>query len=285
MPILLFLAILLIAGLAFNLAHLDTGGEQVPSVPSSGSSSPNPFGILDSSLASTIVLFAFVGVLVVGAVAILLRQRGPRVKRLLRPASWWDLVGTFIAFLLFASLVYLWPTLAQRAKNALPPTSTNATAGAANETLPTVAGIPFGAFLGIAILASILIVAFFVRMNLSSRRTPPSASTRIRRRAAAEAVGATITELQLGGDVRSAILACYQRFCQLLGTQGVQGQEAMTPRELESLAVRGLSVSAESANDLTSLFEEARYSQHPLGETDRDRAVRSLEQIRAGLEA
>ena len=60
--------------------------------------------------------------------------------------------------------------------------------------------------------------------------------------------------------------------------------DQLTPRELEDLAVRRLDVTADSAETLTSLFEEARYSEHALGEPDRDRAVRSLETIRADLE-
>ena len=108
-------------------------------------------------------------------------------------------------------------------------------------------------------------------------RSPP------RRRAAAATVDAAISQLQLGGDVRAAILACYQRFCELLGMRGIDEQDALTPRELESVARDQLAVSAASAETLTSLFEEARYSTHPLGEPDRERAVESLERIREAL--
>jgi hypothetical protein len=78
---------------------------------------------------------------------------------------------------------------------------------------------------------------------------------------------------------------CYQRFCALLGSRGISEQEAMTPRELEGLAVERLHVSREASETLTSLFEEARYSVHPLGEGDRRRAIDSLAGIRAALEA
>jgi hypothetical protein len=65
--------------------------------------------------------------------------------------------------------------------------------------------------------------------------------------------------------------------------RGIEEQQALTPRELEGLAIRSLAVSEDSADSLTSLFEEARYSEHALGDPDRERAVQSLERIRADL--
>src|SRR5438552_19073914 len=62
-------------------------------------------------------------------------------------------------------------------------------------------------------------------------------------------------------------------------------QDALPPHELERLAVDWLRVSRDASGILTSLFEEARYSDHPLGERDRARAIESLGQIQAALEA
>ena len=71
----------------------------------------------------------------------------------------------------------------------------------------------------------------------------------------------------------------------LLGARGFTDQEALTPRELERLAVDRLQVSREETGNLTSLFEEARYSEHALGEPDRARAMDCLGRIQAALEA
>jgi len=105
------------------------------------------------------------------------------------------------------------------------------------------------------------------------------------RHAAADAVQDAIEELEVGGDVRSVILACFHRFCALLGARGITAQGALTPRELEGLAVERLRVSRDASETLTSLFEEARYSEHPLGEADRQRAIESLAGIRVALGA
>jgi hypothetical protein len=105
------------------------------------------------------------------------------------------------------------------------------------------------------------------------------------RPSAAVAVDVAIHDLEAGRDVRSTILACFQRFCALLGSRGITEQEALTPRELEALAVHRLKVSSKDSRILTGVFEEARYSTHPLGEPDRQRALESLGEIRAALEA
>src|SRR3989475_13285344 len=63
-PVLLFLAVLLVAGLAFNLANLDTGGGAFPR-PSTGGTQPTPGGAVDPFLGGPF-LVAFGGALVAG---------------------------------------------------------------------------------------------------------------------------------------------------------------------------------------------------------------------------
>src|SRR2546422_6851060 len=65
-PVLLFLAVLLVAGLAFNLANLDTGGGSFPG-PSTGGTQPTAVGSGDPFLGD-LFLVAFGGLLVAGGV-------------------------------------------------------------------------------------------------------------------------------------------------------------------------------------------------------------------------
>ena len=51
-PLLLFLAIVLVAALAFNVANLDTGGEAIPGGGASGGTEPSAFGVFDPLAAS-----------------------------------------------------------------------------------------------------------------------------------------------------------------------------------------------------------------------------------------
>ncbi len=283
-PLLLFLAILIAAGLAFNLAYIDTGGERVPGPANSGSTAPNPWGLLDPHTAALLLVSTFVGAVMILIVVVLLRRKGMAFKRVVRPTTWADVFAMIIAFGIFLSLLFLWPQIVTAVSR--PVSGTNGTGnGSAGPTLPPApGGIPLGAFLAGAVLVSIIAMALFLRVGLNLGRPRPIGELERRRFGAAQVVQTAISELQLGGDVRSVILACYERFCSFLGARGISHQEPLTPRELEDLAVHRLDVSQDSAESLTSLFEEARYSEHALGDADRDRAVRSLERLRADLE-
>ena len=278
-PLLLFAAVLLVAGLAFNMAHLDTGGEAIPSVPAP-SSPQQPSGPVASD-APTSILFtlALFALFIVGLVLMTRRRkhRGPT-----KPLSVWDIFGSLLGLGLFLVLILLWPYLVgSRGTNA----TANATApnGGAGFIPPSLSGIPAGVFLAGALLGALIVIALLVRGNATLRRRAEPGPPKRPSPGAIAAVEEAIEELALGMDVRGAILACYQRFCGLLGAWGIVNQETLTPRELETLAVQALHVPPDASGALTSLFEEARYSVHPLGERERERAVRSLEGIRAAL--
>ena len=285
-PLLLFAAILLVAGLTFNLAYLDTGGDQLPPTPGSTPASPGSGGILSSPLAQALVFGLLVAGGIIGlALYVTRRRKGLPVKKSIRPTTWMDVVAMIIAFALMGSLLLLWPRIVSSVEPQHLPASANPNATANATLVPTVSGIPLGVFLAASVFVSLIAIALFFRVGSNLARRPPETPRRVPRRAAVRAVQAAIDEIQLGGDVREAILACYARFCALLGAKGLAAQEALTPREIEALAVDRLAVSGESSDALTSLFEEARYSEHALGDADRERAVRSLERIRADLEA
>lgn len=284
-PLLLCAAVLLIAGLVYNLAHLDTGGEQLPTPPGSGSPPPNFWGLLGPGVLTQIVAGFFLVLLVGGVLYAVLRRNRVEARPIVRPSAWREFLPIIVAVLVVALLLYLWPRVA---RSGAPQTSGNETAAnnTLNETtIPQAGGIPLGIFLGIALVIAIVAVGLLLQTSGRLRRMEPGTRFASRRQAAITAVEAAISELQLGADVRGVIMACYQRFCLLLGARGIADQEALTPRELEGLAVERLAVSPESVGSLTSLFEEARYSTHNLGERDRDRAVDSLGRIRTALEA
>ena len=152
-PLLLFLAILLVAGLAFNLAHLDTGGEQLPATPGSGSPIANPQGLLDPDTAAVLLVATFIAFVVSAIVLVFLKKKGPRVKRIVRPIGWADVLATLIAFVVFAGLIYLYPHLVSSVNPQAG--GSNGTAGGAGDTtlIPAVGGNPLGAFLAAALAA------------------------------------------------------------------------------------------------------------------------------------
>lgn len=282
-PVLLCLGMVLVAGLVYNLAHLDTSGEPFPPPPGPSSPAANFWGVLLSNVIVSVVAGVALALLLVVLVYALATRKRRQLTFVGRPMRWWETIGAVITFLMLALLLYLWPRIARDAANATASQSTPGNATLNETTIPAIAGIPLGVFLVLALILSIVVIAVLMDLNVRLRHLRPPTPLLARRRAAAAAVDATISELQLGGDVRAAILACYQRFCLLLGTRGIGDQDSLTPRELEGLAVHQLAVGAGSADSLTSLFEEARYSTHALGDGDRERAVESLARIREAL--
>ncbi len=283
--LLLCSAMLLVAGLTYNLAHLETGGEALPAPPGPSPPPPNFWGLFDPNVLTEIFASLFLIFLIAGVIYVYLHRKSSGERPVVRPAGWRDFIPTLVAVLTFALLIYFWPRIAREAAGQNPSNTPAGNATANATTVPTVAGIPLGVFLVLALLLSVLVVALLMQASGRLKRMTSPSVLLSRRLAAAQAVDATISDLRIGADVRGAIMACFQRFCLLLGSRGIGGQDPLTPRELEGLAVRQLAVSAESAGSLTSLFEEARYSTHELGEPDRDRALESLARIRAALEA
>ena len=284
-PLLLFLAIVLVAALAFNVANLDTGGEAIPGGGVSGGTSPSALGVFDPFLGD-VFLVIFASVVVAMLVVAVLRRRVQQ-KAPAKPFSWWQVISSAIGLILVFALLLAWPRMIQAFRIGQTPPTTGDAGGASATGWPVAAGAPLGLFLGLTVLATIVILVALLRRGAGVVEIDdePSADDPAARHAAADAVQDAIEELEVGGDVRAVILACFRRFCALLGARGITAQGALTPRELEDLAVGRLHVSREASSTLTSLFEEARYSEHPLGEADRRRAIESFAGIRVALEA
>ncbi|OLE56202.1 hypothetical protein AUF72_01285 [Euryarchaeota archaeon 13_1_20CM_2_64_92] len=284
-PLLLFLAILLVAALAFNVANLDTGGEAIPGAGAAGGTGPSALGAFDPILAD-VILVVFAG-FVVATLVYAFRGRRVHSKALMKPFSWLQVFSSIMGLVFLIAFLVAWPRVIQ-ALRAGQTNSTTSDAGAVNGTAwPAAAGAPGSLFLGLLVLATIVLLVALLRRGggHTEMETEPPGDDPAARHAAAEAVQDAIEELEVGGDVRSVILACFRRFCALLGARGITDQGPLTPRELERLAVERLQVSREASGTLTSLFEEARYSEHPLGDADRHRAIESLAGIRAALGA
>ncbi|GEM_PF-2361592 len=94
-----------------------------------------------------------------------------------------------------------------------------------------------------------------------------------------------IKQLHEGEDVRDVIIRNYQKMCMILEEEGVPQHVSYTPRELERKAIEKLELKESTIDEMTKLFEKAKYSDHPLGEDQRDRAIKNFEQIKRELEA
>jgi hypothetical protein len=90
---------------------------------------------------------------------------------------------------------------------------------------------------------------------------------------------AAIENIQTGADLQSVILRCYLEMSQVLGQQrGLARSRAMTPREFaQHLAASG--VRDEHIQQLTRLFEGARYGAQPPSARDERAAIDCLTAI------
>jgi hypothetical protein len=99
------------------------------------------------------------------------------------------------------------------------------------------------------------------------------------------AVTAGLRELHSHVDTRQAIIACYARLEHLLEDYGVPAYAHLTPQEYMGVALQGLDLPLDALAGLVQLFEQARYSLHPLDDTARAQASAYLTTIHTHLGA
>jgi Domain of unknown function (DUF4129) len=98
------------------------------------------------------------------------------------------------------------------------------------------------------------------------------------------AVEESLEDLRAESDPRRAIIRCYARFERVASESGVARQPWLTPMEFMREALSRLPVPRAAVPALTGLFELARFSHHPLGTPERDRALSALDEIRSAID-
>jgi hypothetical protein len=100
----------------------------------------------------------------------------------------------------------------------------------------------------------------------------------------AAAVEESLEDLRAELDPRRAIIRCYARFERVAAESGLRRPPWSTPMEFMREALGRLPVPRAAVPALTGLFELARFSHHPLGTPERDRALAALDEIRTAIE-
>jgi Domain of unknown function (DUF4129) len=99
----------------------------------------------------------------------------------------------------------------------------------------------------------------------------------------ANTIQKTMDALARGSDTRATVIRCYTDMCKVMAKHGVMEEEHLTPREFEEIAKENLPVPNELIHNLVVIFEEARYSTHPLTAEDSKRALFALEGMKDKL--
>jgi len=164
--------------------------------------------------------------------------------------------------------------------NGSPPPPTNVTLGGPGGVLTPLhvpAWTVFVVVIGIALIVGGLAVPRLWgawsardRDGPSSRRATPAEVAEVR-----GALATAAQALATGTEPRDVIVALYATMLARVGPL-VGGVDADTPEEIRSLHLVRLGIRASAAQTLTRLFEEARYSTHPMGSDASERATAAI---------
>jgi len=84
-------------------------------------------------------------------------------------------------------------------------------------------------------------------------------------------------------DPRRAVIGCYLQMLEVAARHGPERRRTETPSEYLRRMLAMTGVSAAPATSLTGLFERARYSERPVGESMRTEAIAALDALRDDL--
>jgi len=99
------------------------------------------------------------------------------------------------------------------------------------------------------------------------------------------AVATSMAQVEREPDPRRAVVAAWIAMGDALGRHGLGRDSAEAPLEYMQRALHAVRVSRASAQRLTSLFQRARYSDHPATPAMRTEALHALQDVRDDLDA
>jgi hypothetical protein len=114
---------------------------------------------------------------------------------------------------------------------------------------------------------------------------PSIAATEDDAEVARRAVEAALKPLQAPADPRSAVIAAYARMEEVLAERELGRRIPEAPREYLARVLREKGMPGRPLTTLTALFEEARFSLHPIPRSAPRRALSELENARVALAA
>ncbi|MGI8506049.1 MAG: DUF4129 domain-containing protein [Solirubrobacteraceae bacterium] len=241
------------------------------------------------------VLLVGAGVVALGGLAIVMwparRRRGddepePVAERL--QVHWiWKLLAILLTFALGAALVAA-AVLGAKAVHRAPQLGVGGGGGLARP--PAAPGAPRGAESGFVVpswlpwtVLAIVVLAIGVGIGLLLRWLRPAVDGAPETTATRAAVQSAIAALGAATDPRAAVIAAYAAMERTLAAEGVARSPAEAPREYLQRVLVASSATEWEARTLTGLFEEARFSAHPIPERVRELALSALDSLRARL--
>jgi len=91
-------------------------------------------------------------------------------------------------------------------------------------------------------------------------------------------------QLVAGNEYAAVIFKAYRKLASNMKRYGYMRRDSETFREFEKAIRIALPIDQKAMGDFLTVLEEARYSQHEMGEPDRDRAIAALRAVQYSLE-
>lgn len=155
--------------------------------------------------------------------------------------------------------------------------SSNSTSGANSLASAVFGGLVFALFL--PMIVTMFIIALLVLHSVIKREHPEGELEEEERKEIAGVITRQIEAIDRGKDPRMAVIEIYSDMRRRLGQAGAWDRSTYTAREFASGAVERLGLSSESIQNLTYLYEEAKFSLHPVTENEKQRAVAMLQRV------
>jgi hypothetical protein len=149
-------------------------------------------------------------------------------------------------------------------------------ASAGHPTSTALTWLVVGSAAALLLLAPAAVFVRRWRARRERRAVVPDAAARV-----GSGLRGSLADLESERDPRLAVQRAYARMEESLGEIELSRSPDETPTEFTARVLRVLGASAAAASDLTGLFEIARFSDHPMDEDDRRRAIASLRRVEA----
>jgi hypothetical protein len=190
------------------------------------------------------------------------------------------IVGAAIGVFLLVALPFLVPNAATpsgatpgdvvpRGDASTPPPAGEATSAA-------LTWLVVGSAVALLLLAPAAVFVRLRRARRERRAVVPEAAERV-----GSGLRRSLADLESERDPRRAVRRAYAHMEESLGEIELSRAPDETPTEFTARVLRVLGASAAAASDLTGLFEIARFSDHPMDEDDRRRAIASVRRVEA----
>jgi uncharacterized protein DUF4129 len=190
------------------------------------------------------------------------------------------IVGGGIGLFVLLALPFLVPNEATppgaTPGNAVPRGHASSSAPAGHPTSAALTWLVVGSAAALFLLAPAAVFVRGRRGRRERRAVVPDAAARV-----GSDLRRSLEDLESERDPRLAVQGAYARMEESLGEIELSRAPDETPTEFTARVLRVLGASAAAASDLTGLFEIARFSDHPMDEDDRRRAIASVRRVEA----